>query len=97
MIIPPDEIHVPFQLAIDFDILALEGVLTNEHKYLLATAEREAAPQMHEALNKAKQLASIATDWNLTEVEIDGEMVSVYDLLREFKAVLVLADSDGGE
>ena len=56
-----------------------------------------AAPKLYEALNKAKQLASIATDWNLTEVEIDGEMVSVYDLLREFKAALALADGDGGE
>ena len=66
-------------------------------EYMLATPKRKAADAMYEAVRKARQLASIATDWNLSEAEIDGEMVSVYDLLREFKAVLALADGDKGE
>ena len=32
----------------------------------------------------AVQLSSIATDWNLNEVEIDGEMRSTYDLHKIF-------------
>jgi hypothetical protein len=42
------------------------------------------------ALSKAAQLAAIASDWNLDEVEIDGEMVSTYTLREEFKRVLSL-------
>lgn len=33
-----------------------------------------------EALRVAVQLAKIASDWNLDEVEIDGEMMSIYDV-----------------
>ena len=33
-----------------------------------------------EALEKAEQLASIASDWNLDEVEIDGEMMNIHDV-----------------
>lgn len=36
-------------------------------------------------LDKARQLAIIAGDWNLDEVEIDGEMVSIYDLQDELE------------
>lgn len=43
------------------------------------------APELLEALRKAVQLASIASDWNLDEVEIDGEMVATLDLWSEFK------------
>lgn len=50
-----------------------------------------AAPDMLAALKKAAQLADIATDWNLSEVEIDGQMVSVYDLKREFAATIAKA------
>jgi hypothetical protein len=39
-------------------------------------------------LDKALQLANIASDWNLSEVEIDGEMVDIYDLTGEFEVVL---------
>jgi hypothetical protein len=35
-------------------------------------------------LDKALQLANVASDWNLSEVEIDGEMVDIYDLTGEF-------------
>jgi hypothetical protein len=44
--------------------------------------------KMQEALRKAIQLADIANDWNLYEVEIDGEMVSTYTLRDEFKEAL---------
>lgn len=43
---------------------------------------------LREALDKAVQLASVASDWNLYEVEIDGEMVSIYDLKDEFDRAL---------
>ena len=39
-------------------------------------------------LDKAAQLAVIATDWNLDEVEINGEMVSTYALQVEFEDAL---------
>lgn len=37
-------------------------------------------------LDKAYQLAGICMDWNLPEVEIDGEMVDTSDLREEFLA-----------
>ena len=40
---------------------------------------------LYEAVRKAIQLASIASDWNLDEVEIDGEMVNTYRLREEFE------------
>lgn len=39
------------------------------------------------AMNKAAQLCTICTDWNLEDAEIDGEMVSVRDLRDEFEAI----------
>ena len=45
---------------------------------------------MEAAMEKARQLANIATDWNLDEVEIDGEMVSTYNLRDEFDAALAM-------
>ena len=47
-------------------------------------AEREA---IKTAMNKAAQLYTICTDWNLEEVEIDTGMVSVRDLRDEFEAI----------
>lgn len=44
-------------------------------------------------LEKAYQLAQRCTDWNLDEVEIDGEMVSVYDLADEFKTAIKANDA----
>ena len=51
-----------------------------------------AAPELLEAVRKAEQLASVATDCNLSEVEIDGVMVSTYDLRDEFIAALTKAE-----
>lgn len=52
------------------------------------------APVMLALLKKAEQLAQVACDWNLDEVEIDGQMVSTYDLRDQFLAVL--ARIEGG-
>lgn len=43
------------------------------------------------ALGKASQLADIARDWNLDEVEIDGEMVATHTLRDEFDAAIARA------
>lgn len=51
--------------------------------------------QMREALRKAVQLAAIASDWNLDEVEIDGQMVGIYDLKAEFEKALEQAEPRG--
>jgi hypothetical protein len=51
-----------------------------------------AAPGMLAALKKAAQLVDIAADWNLDEVEIDGEMVRTYALRDEFNALIGKAE-----
>lgn len=51
--------------------------------------------ELVEALRKAEQLAQIARDWNLYEVEIDGEMVDIYALTDEFSAALTRAKAAG--
>ena len=42
--------------------------------------DRSAIEEAVEALRIAVQLAYVASDWNLDEIEIDGEMVSIYEL-----------------
>ena len=59
-LVPPDEIYVPFQEAIDFDIYALLGVITGEVKYLRATPKREAADALYDALLEVGKMASYA-------------------------------------
>jgi hypothetical protein len=44
---------------------------------------------VREALSAAWQLADIAGDWNLDEVEINGEMVSIYDLQHMFTSAKI--------
>ncbi len=39
---------------------------------------------IRELINKARQLAEVARDWNLDEVEINGEMVTITSLIKEF-------------
>lgn len=41
-----------------------------------------------DALEKAVQLCRICSDWNLYEVEINDEMVSIYDLRDQFQEVI---------
>jgi hypothetical protein len=60
------------------------------------TAFRKENAELREALRKAIQLGHIACDWHLPEVEIDGEMVSTYDLIDEFKAALTETIHDKG-
>ncbi len=45
-----------------------------------------------DALSAAEQLADIAGGWSLDEVEIDGKMVSTYDLADMFQVVLAELD-----
>lgn len=47
-----------------------------------------AAPDLLAALKQAVQLGIVANDWNLDEVEIDGEMVDIWDLINRFKEVI---------
>jgi hypothetical protein len=57
---------------------------------------KEEVERVVEALRKARQLVDIATDWNLDEVEIDGEMVKTHSLGSEFDAILLaLAAKEG--
>lgn len=43
---------------------------------------------IREALDIASQLAGIAGDWNLDEVEINGEMIAIYEVNDVFVAAL---------
>ena len=66
------------------------GILPSEEEegnaHLIA-----AAPELAEAVRKAEQLARVASDWNLDEVEIDGDMVPTHQLFDEFTAALAKA------
>lgn len=48
----------------------------------------EASKDLVAALKKAVQLATVASDWDLQDVEIDGESVDIYDLREEFTTAL---------
>jgi hypothetical protein len=51
-----------------------------------------------EALRVSEQFMDIASDWNLSEVEIDGEMRQTYDIRDNIRYVLgALRDEIGGE
>ena len=50
-----------------------------------------AIPELIDKLMVAVQLARVACDWNLSEVEIDGEMVSIYSLINDFDDTLAKA------
>lgn len=51
-----------------------------------------AAPKLLAVAKLASQLASIASDWNLDEVEIDGEMVGIYALKAIFDVAISEAE-----
>lgn len=86
----PETKHTAFdrlRLALSHDDAALcvpsiESFVT-DLQYLMAAHER-----LREALRVAVQLAAIASDWNLDEVEIDGEMREIHDVRAIFKAAL---------
>lgn len=55
------------------------------------------APDLLAQLERAVQLAEIASDWDLGadgEVEIDGGWVSCWDLAKQFKATIAAAKGD---
>ena len=53
-----------------------------------------AAPDLLEKVRVAVQLASVASDWNLSEVEINGEMVSIYTLINDFNDAISKARAE---
>ena len=63
----------------DDDIVALRSALA---------ARDERVRELEAGLRKADQALGIAYDWNLYEIEIDGEMVNTADLQSEFRALL---------
>lgn len=65
---------------------ALTAKIVNSLPAILT--QLKAAERMREAIRKAAQLASIASDWNLDEVEIDEVMVRTHTLKGEFDAAL---------
>ena len=44
--------------------------------------------EIKHALSVAVQLATICSDWNLSEVEIDGKMTCIYDVQNIFEKAL---------
>lgn len=52
-----------------------------------------AAPDLLAAIKVAVQLAEVASDWNLDEVEIDGEMVRTHDLAERFRDVIAKVEA----
>ncbi|USN14548.1 hypothetical protein DOMOVOI_00730 [Brevundimonas phage vB_BpoS-Domovoi] len=76
------------------DILAgfirtrLIGVLPDDQDLILDDHDYQRLLAALDAVRVARQLARIASDWNLDEVEIDGEMKPIWDLIDQFDAVL---------
>lgn len=68
----------------------------NRHLERQLAAMNNLTPALSErviqALRTAMQLAEVASDWNLDEVEIDGEMVRTWDIRKQMHALL--ADLD---
>lgn len=50
-------------------------------------------PEIRKALDVASQLAEIASDWHLNEVQIDGEMVDIIDIKSIFDNALAHLDT----
>lgn len=62
---------------------------THEDAYLIA-----AAPDLLAACEIALQLAEIVSDWNLDEVEINGEMEHIDNVRYMFATVIAKAKGD---
>lgn len=46
----------------------------------------ETLDEVDRALDHAEQLALVASDWNLDEVQIDDAMRNIYEVLEDFRA-----------
>jgi len=57
-------------------------------KGFTAGIESEEVRGLVAAIEKAEQLADIASDWNLDEVQIDGEMMDIYTVKDIFTNAL---------
>jgi hypothetical protein len=53
-----------------------------------------AAPELLEALKTARAFMSIASDWNIDEAEIDGQMRSTYDWIEVVDAAIAKATGE---
>lgn len=53
-----------------------------------------AAPEMLEALEVSAAFMEIASDWNINEAEINGEMKSTYDWLDIVKSAIAKAKGE---
>lgn len=51
------------------------------------------ATTMREALELARHFTEIASDWSLNEMEVDGEIYSVYDVQKRLDAALQYLDT----
>lgn len=71
------DVHAPFQHNKD------EVLESQANARLIA-----AAPDLLAALQVAREFMSIASDWNVDEAEINGEMRSTYDLIADVDAVI---------
>ena len=75
-----------------YSVVTQSGFLIAKQIPGLAEASQIAAiPELLEKVRVAVQLAHVASDWNLSEVEINGEMVSIYSLINDFNDALARA------
>jgi hypothetical protein len=72
------------------DVCVTYGDRAKERARLIA-----AAPSMLSALKIAEAFMEIASDWNIDEAEINGEMRSTYDWLEVVSAAISLATGEG--
>ena len=56
-----------------------------------AALDAAGGPELLAALRIAREFMSIASDWNLDEAEINGEMRSTYDWLADVDAAIAKA------
>ena len=51
---------------------------------LLPDTKDDTIKRLRVKIDKAHQLAEIASDWNLSEIEINGKMTNILELIKEF-------------
>lgn len=85
----------PMELKTSYDLLLRNAASRPKEALIAMKAQADAAGKLAECVRKAIQLANIADDWQLPEVEIDGAMVRTLDLAAEFDAALSAARAAG--